>query len=258
VVGRLHVVDLGDFDEIEMLFMGDIHAGDDAHDMSAFLEDIAYLKDTPNAFAFINGDLYQAEGRHTVGVANKVWPVVETRHYLQRVLEPVAHKVVGVNRGNHDARVYKNGCGEDSVDALCASLGLHYFESGEADLCLRFGKSPNDGHAVRYGIYAAHGCSGGRTEGAGLNAVARFRTIRSRADIYVMSHIHDPVSKVVREHYQDLTRGNVVEQQVALVITPSYQKRDGYAIDKNYAPKALGAARVFLDGRFKHMRAVNE
>lgn len=256
VVSRMHTVDLGDIESAEVLFMADLHAGDDAHDMDRFLADVAYVRDTPDTYCFINGDLYQAESRHTVGVPNNCWSVKDTRHYLARTLKPLveAGKLLGINRGNHDARVYRHST-EDSIDALVCELGCHYFETGEADLRIKLGENPNSGSRIAYGIFAAHGCRGGRTEGARANAVSDLRKVRTGADVYLMSHVHAGMVIPKRVHRYDLMKGNVIAQDVLLIVTPSYQKRDGYATDRNFEPQPTGAIHVTFDGRWKGMSA---
>lgn len=97
-----------DIPELEIHTFADEHIGDEHCDMKRLLDRIDYVKNTPNAYCIMNGDLLDNATKTSIGdtYTQEFNPMAQ----LQRAVElftPIAHKCMCVTHGNHENRTYK-------------------------------------------------------------------------------------------------------------------------------------------------------
>jgi len=128
LVARARKVDLSHHESVEIVSMGDLHTGDAHCEWTMIRSAVDWLKEAANRYAVIPGDVFNTAILNSVSLdlSEPPMPVMDARHLLARILEPVRDRILAIVPGNHDDRLIKSS-GEDSVDALACELGLPYF-----------------------------------------------------------------------------------------------------------------------------------
>ncbi len=255
LVARARKWDLSQHDSVEIVSMGDLHTGDAHCEWSMIRGAVDWLKEEPNRYAIIPGDLFNTAmiGSVSLDLSEPPMPTMEARHLLARILEPVRDRVLAIVPGNHDDRLTKS-TGEDSVDALACELALPYFPEGEAFLELSVGHYEHNGSPIKYRGLVVHGTAGGRLPGGKANALLNMRRIVHNCDFYLNGHGHTPML-IPEVAWAFDSYGNVREQQQWFISCGSSLKRGGYPVKKSFPPLARVFPTLTLHGGSKHMTA---
>ena len=254
---------LPDFDKLEILPLADLHLGDIHSDGKKINEWLAYIKDTPNCYTILNGDLMNTAIKTAVGTGvymdslNPMEQLAQCVKLFGQIAE--AGKILAVTSGNHEARVFKND-GIDSTAMMCAQLKIeHLYSPTSALIFIQFGKQ--NGHKnhwpVLYSIYCVHGTgAGGRKEGGKINRLADLAEIVD-ADIFLMSHTHLPA--IMRNSFHRVDRRHCTVQKVdRLFINTSstLEYAGGYGELYSFKPNSLETPMIILSGRERKMQAI--
>ena len=250
---------LGDFNEIRILPLADLHLGDinvDFKKIQGWLEEI---KSNPNTFAILNGDLMDAAIKGSVGdtYGASLQPM-EQLHQCVKLFEPIKDKILAVMPGNHEARIYRSD-GLDLTAIMCSQLGIgERYSPASALIFVRFGRNRCEGmhgREMHYTIYCVHGSGGGKREGAKLQRVVDLSSIID-ADIYVHSHTHMPL--IAKASYFRVTMNNSTVQKVdkLFINTGSAMNYGGYGETQSYRHAANETPVIVLDGTRRGMKAV--
>lgn len=242
---------------IEVHPMSDLHIGDAQCDYKAILEKIEYIKNTPNAYCILDGDLMDTAIASSIGdtYAANLQPMEQLKHCV-KLFEPIKGKILAVLSGNHENRVYKAD-GIDLTEVMCAQLGIpEKYSPTTALLFLRFGKNKEhrkDGKQL-YTIYVTHGSGGGRKEGGKINRLADLACIVD-ADIYITGHTHLPV--IFRESYFRVSSGNssVAPVDKLFINTAAYLDYGGYGDKQGFKPASKISPVLYLEGNKHEMAA---
>ena len=251
--------DLPYADKIEIHPMADLHIGDAHCDYKSILERIEYIKDTPNAYVILDGDLMDTAIASSVGdtYGATLSPMEQLKECV-KLFEPIRDKILAVLPGNHEQRITRQD-GIDITQLMCSQLGLHdKYSPTTALLFIRFGKQIGKGSKDRpmwYTIYVTHGSGGGRKEGGKINRLADLASIVD-ADIYVMGHTHMPA--ILKESFYRVSGPN---SSVALVEklfcnTCASLSYGGYGDAQGFKPASKCAPVIYLDGHKRDMKAM--
>lgn len=138
--------DLPFAEQIEIDPMGDLHIGDGCCDYKSIRERIERIKDTPNLYCTLGGDLMDTAIASSIG--DTYGANLQPKEQLSqccKIFEPIKDKILAVLPGNHENRVYKSD-GIDMTEIMCAQLGiLDRYTPTTALLFVRFGKESH-GH----------------------------------------------------------------------------------------------------------------
>ena len=249
--------DLPYADTIELHPMADLHLGDAHCDYKGILERLDYIKNTPNAYVILDGDLMDTAIANSVGdtYGATLQPMEQLKHCV-KLFEPIKDKILAVLPGNHENRVYRAD-GLDITQIMCSQLGLQdKYSPTTALLFVRFGK--RNGHHGRrqlYTIYVTHGSGGGRKEGGKINRLADLAGIVD-ADIYVMGHTHMPA--VLKEGFFRVSGSNSSVSLVDKLFVNTAASLDygGYGDAQGFKPASKRAPVIYLDGHKRDMRAM--
>ena len=184
--------DLPFHEQIEIHPMADLHIGDSNCAYKEILERIEYIKNTPNAYCILDGDLMDTAIASSIGdtYAANLQPMEQLKHCV-KIFEPIKDKILAVLPGNHENRVYKSD-GLDTTELMCSQLGIHgKYSPTTALLFIRFGEGMHHRKQL-YTCYCSHGSGGGKREGGKVNRLADLASIVD-ADIYIHAHTHLPV-----------------------------------------------------------------
>ena len=133
--------DLPYAESIEIHPMADLHIGDRQCDFKLIMERIEYIKNTPNAYCILNGDLMDTAVATSIGdtYGASIQPMEQLKQCMN-IFMPIKDKILAVTPGNHEHRVYKTD-GLDLTELMCAQLGIpQKYSPTTALLFIRFGK----------------------------------------------------------------------------------------------------------------------
>lgn len=248
--------DLPYAEQIEIHPMADLHIGDFNCDFKSIMERIEYIKNTPNAYCILDGDLMDTAICTSVGdtYAANLQPMEQLKQCV-KIFEPIKDKILGVLPGNHENRVYKSD-GLDITELMCAQLGIpEKYSPTTALLFIRFGKRTKDhGRPMFYTAYVTHGSGGGKKEGGKVNRLADLASIVD-ADIYIHAHTHLPL--VFKESFFRVSGSNssVALVDKLFVNTAASLNYGGYGDRQGFKPASKRSPVIYLDGKKRDMWA---
>ena len=242
--------DLPYAEQIELHVMADRHFGDPHSDYRATVDSIEHIKNTPNAYCVLGGDLMDAAIAASVGdtYGASLQPMEQLKQCV-KLFKPLADngKILAVVPGNHEHRIYKQD-GIDITALMCNQLGIaDRYSNTTALLFIRFGKNNSHNRRHLYTMYVTHGSGGGRREGGKINRLVDLASIVD-SDIYVMGHTHMPA--IVRESFFRVSGSNssVAEVEKLFVNTAAALKYGGYGDAQGYKPSSTTAPVIYLSG----------
>ena len=245
--------DLPYAETIEIHPMADLHIGDNMCDFKSVMERIAYIKNTPNAYCILDGDLMDTAIASSIGdtYGANLQPMEQLKQCV-KIFEPIKDKILAVLPGNHENRVYKSD-GVDLTEIMCSQLGIpQRYSPTTALLFIRFGDKGSHHHNRKqlYTVYVTHGSGGGRKEGGKVNRLADLASIVD-ADIYIHAHTHLPL--VFKESffrtYPSTSSAELVEK--LFVNTAASLNYGGYGDRMGYKPTSKKSPVIYLHG-LKH------
>jgi predicted phosphodiesterase len=244
-----------DLKEIEIHALSDWHIGDGMSDFRLIQQTLEYIKNTPNAFVMLNGDLMDTAICSSIGdtYGANLQPMEQLKTCV-KLFEPIKDKILCILPGNHENRVYKTD-GIDMTALMAAQLGLsERYTDTTALLFVRFGHN-DKGRKMCYTIYTTHGSGGGRKEGGKINRLADLATIVD-ADCYVCGHAHLPALFKERYYRPDPQNSAVACVDKLFVNTASTLDYGGYGDKQGYKPASKDNPIILLNGKEKKMRAI--
>lgn len=246
-----------DLDSIEIHPLADLHIGDKCCLFKDIQQELDYIKNTPNAYCLLDGDLMDTAISNSVGdtYAQDLTPSEQIKHCVA-IFGPIKNKILAVCGGNHENRIYKQD-GIDITALMCDELGISdKYSSTAALLYIRFGKEAktSGGRKVRYSLYMLHGNGNGRKEGGKLQRLADLCEIID-ADIYVAAHVHQPAGFRNKFYRCDPKNNGVMKVEHLFVNTAAWLEYGGYSEKMALKPGSGINPVIMLDGH-RHMARV--
>ena len=245
--------DLPDKGIIEIYPLADLHIGDAMSDGKMILNTLDYIKNTPNTYCILDGDLMDTAVCSSIGdtYGANLQPMEQLKTCV-RLFQPLADagRILAVLPGNHENRVYKSD-GIDMTEMMCAQLRIpERYSPTTALLFVRFGKDnrkERKGRPHLYTIYVTHGSGGGRREGGKVNRLADLASIVD-ADIYIHAHTHLPL--VFKEAFYRVSGSNssVAMVDKLFVNTAAALNYGGYGDKAGFKPASKCYPVIYLDG----------
>lgn len=253
-----------DITQLEIHTFADEHIGDEYCDMPRLLERIEYVKNTPNAYCIMNGDILDNATKTSIGdtYTQEFNPMEQLKRAVE-LFSPIKDKILCITHGNHENRTYKKE-GINLSYLIASQLGLtDYYSPTSAVLFIRFGKKSN-GHKesngsgkvrkICYSIYVLHGSGGGRKEGAKAIRLADMASIVD-TDIYIHSHTHLPMIMKQGFHRIDYMNSAIAYVTKLFVNTAANLKYGGYGEAGEFKPSSTETPVIYLDGQNKDFYA---
>ena len=249
---------------IEIHTFADEHIGDEQCDMKRLLERIEYVKNTPNAYCIMNGDILDNATKTSIG--DTYTQTYSPMEQLQRAVElfaPIKDKILCVTHGNHENRTYKKeGINLSSLIANQLNLEDRYTPTS-AVLFIRVSANSRGQHETNgsgklrkicYTLYVLHGSGGGRKEGAKAIRLADMASIID-TDIYIHSHTHLPMIMKQGYHRIDPRNSTVAHVDKLFVNTAANLKYGGYGEAAEFKPSSMETPVIYLSGTEKDFKA---
>ena len=253
-----------DIKQLEIHPFADEHIGDEHCDMKRLMDRIEYVKNTPNAYCILNGDLMDNATKTSIGdtYTQEFNPMEQLRRAVE-IFSPIANKCLCITHGNHENRTYrKEGINLSYLIAKQLSLEDKYSPTSAA-LFIRFGankngkKETNGSGRLRkicYTMYVLHGSGGGRKEGAKAIRLADMASIID-TDIYVHSHTHLPMIMKQGYHRIDTKNSTVTLVDKLFVNTAANLNYGGYGEAGEFKPTSKETPVIYLSGTEKFFKA---
>ena len=250
--------------ELEIHTFADEHIGDEQCDMKRLIERIEYVKNTPNAYCILNGDLMDNATKTSIGDSySQVFNPMQQLEKAVELFSPIASKCLCITHGNHENRTWKKE-GINLSRLIAEQLGLSdKYTATSAVLFIRFGeesrhkKESNGSGKYRmmcYTMYVLHGSGGGRKEGAKAIRLADMASIID-TDIYVHSHTHLPMVMKQGFHRIDNKNSTVSLVDKLFVNTAANLNYGGYGEAGEFKPSSKDTPVIYLDGTKKYFNA---
>ena len=240
---------------IEIRIFADLHIGDKHCATEAIAKEIEYVRNTPNCYAILNGDILNNATKTSVSdsYAELLSPMEQLTMFV-KLFEPIKDKILVITQGNHENRTYIKE-GVDLTQVVAQQLGLidRYSKTG-AVLFLKVGerKLPTGNKCVPivYSFYIIHGSGGGRKEGAKAIRLADMASIVD-VDIYIHGHTHLPM--VLREGFFRTDHSNSTVKYVDKLFVNGSARLvyGGYGESFEFKPASLVCPTLYLSGTEK-------
>lgn len=255
---RIIKIDLPtELESVELHVFADEHIGDEHSDIKRVIERIEYVKNTPNAYCILNGDIMDNATKTSIGdTYTQVFNPMEQLARAVELFAPIKDKILCITHGNHENRTYKKeGINLSRLIADQLGLGDKYTPTS-ALIFVRFGEG---GASTRYRktcytIYTLHGSGGGRKEGAKAIRLADMASIID-ADIYIHSHTHLPMIMKQAYHRVSWSNSSVALVDKLFVNTAANLNYGGYGEAAEFKPSSKETPVIYLSGREKHFKA---
>lgn len=236
--------------DIILFPLADLHIGEPSCNMEIIKKNIEYIKNTPNCFCILNGDIIDNGTRNSIGdVYSQTLSPHDQVKLAVSIFEPIKNKIIAITNGNHEERTYRDS-GIDIMGMFAMTLGLEdYYCNESAVIFVKFGVKRTDNRknskytACQVVIYATHGRGGGRKEGAKAIRLADMANIVD-ADIYIHSHTHLPMSMKECFFRTDLTKQAIVPCEKLFVNTGSSLNYAKYAEKIECKPNSTATPRI--------------
>lgn len=253
-----------DITVLEIHTFADEHIGDEHCDIKRLMDRIEYVKNTPNAYCILNGDILDNATKTSIGdTYMQEFNPMEQLQKANELFAPIKDKILCITHGNHENRTYKKE-GINLSYLIAKQLGLaDKYTPTSAVLFIRFGKASNgvketngSGNVRKmcYTIYVLHGSGGGRKEGAKAIRLADMASIID-TDIYIHSHTHLPMVMKQGFHRIDLRNSTVAHVDKLFVNTAANLKYGGYGEAGEFKPSSMETPIIYLDGKRKDFKA---
>jgi len=235
-----------------LLPIADLHIGDPFFHEKKFTKLVDWIKDTPNAYVVLVGDILNCATKNSKSdiYGEKMNPG-DAKKYAVKMLDPIKDKILGSVWGNHERRVYRES-GIDIAEELADKLGVPYGREGML-YNIKFDPYPELRRGkVNYTVYTNHGTGGGKTKGSKVNVTTGLSNI-VLCDLYISAHTH--LANVNKDRYfvPDTRNGKIDSMTMTYASAGGFLDYGGYAEDGGFPPAKLGTCRCRLNGTRKDL-----
>ena len=248
--------ELGNIDKLTIIPISDVHIGDKTANIKAFRDVLERIKNEPNTFTILNGDLCNIALKTSKSdvYSDELTPMEQVLQIIN-FLEPIKDKILVMSNGNHEDRITKD-TNIDILYLVAKQLKLEQIYSPSWwYLYLSFGKT-NKNRPALYTISGYHGFGGGSTIGGKANKVKKMSQV-VLADVYLMSHVHEPINTKGVIFVPDYQHKSIVKKEMYYCISNSFVEYEGsYAEKMGLIPSNTGINEIVLDGTKKGIRLI--
>lgn len=244
--------------DVKIIPIADVHVGEYHCNMKLLKEVIDIIEKEPNTYTILNGDLINnAIANSKSDIYSESMNIKEEINTIVNLFEPLAkkNKILCISSGNHEDRTYKQ-TGIDIMENIASKLGiLDRYVNGLWYIYLIFGNS-NKQRPIQYTICGYHGSGGGGTKGSKINKVTKMSQI-AIADLYVMSHVHDPMTTPGVIFLPDNQHHTLVKHEMKYIVTNSFLEYLGsYGEKLGLIPGSTTPVEAVLDSTKKKIKVI--
>lgn len=241
--------------DITIIPIGDVHLGARECMEQEFIEFIDKVKDAPDVYLILGGDLINNATRSSVSnIFEETMRPSEQKREMAKILAPCADKILAAVSGNHERRSGKDADDDVTYDILCKIDREEIYRENMAFVKLQFGDCHKDGERnPTYNLVVTHGAGGGAlTSGAVLRG-ERFGYAVDGMDALIFGHTHKPFTTVPGKIVIDPRNNKVSIKPFKVINMTSWLDYGGYAMSKMLLPSSHNLHTLRLSGDHKEM-----
>lgn len=217
----------------------DIHYGHSTHNFEKFMGYVNWIKETPNVYAILGGDLMENaidDGRGMM--YDQEHPPMSQLDRMTEILSTIAHKILVSTPGNHEARTKKK-TGIDVAQVLSERLKVPYF-NGPVTVSIM----AND---YKWTFYVFHGFGNSQTKGGKMNIASRPKGWTSLVHFFLSGHTHDCIAESETMIVEDPLNCRLLFVKQWTVVAQAFLGWYGsYGYESGYKPPSQGGVSIEL------------
>lgn len=261
---------LPDFEMIQHQFLGghditvipvaDVHLGSPECREQEFMEFIQKVKETPNTYLVLLGDLIDNGTKSSVtNPFRATMPPSQQKREMANILEPVRDRILCILPGNHERRSMKDA-DDDPVYDIAAKLDIeHLYRENIAFVKIQLGtedaqdEHSNSKYRPCYNLVVTHGAGGGIMTGGSVNRSERFGYVIDGMDALIVGHTHKPYTTQPGKIVIDPRNNQVTVKPFKVVCATSWLDYGGYAARMMLLPSTFCLNTINLSGYGKEI-----
>lgn len=230
-------------DEIDIIPIADVHLGAIEHNVDAWENFLLKIKNEPNTYFVLVGDLIQNNVKSSVGSPfDQVWRPMEQKAIMTKYLEPFKDRILCAVSGNHERRTSKEADQDLTYDIMTKLEIEDLYRENAAFMKINIGdradrrsvkgRVPN----VGYVFCVTHGSAGGRLTGNPINRAEEFSRSIEGLDCLIVGHSHKGAVTRPKRLVIDPHNNKVKPRSYLIVSAESWMNYGGYAAQKMLQP----------------------
>mgnify|MGYP003571250542 CR=1 FL=1 len=247
--------------DITIIPISDVHLGSEECMEQRFIEFIETVKNTPNTYLTLGGDLIDNGTRSGVSnIFRATMPPSQQKKEMANILSEVRDRILCFVPGNHERRSGKDADDDPCYD-IAAKLDLeHLYRENIAFLKIQLGKRNRENGTIASGderptyiLTVTHGAGGGILTGAAVNRNERFACVLDGCDALIIGHTHKPFTTQPGKIFIDPRNNKVSVKPFKVISSTSWLEYGGYAAQKMLLPSTHCLQTLTLKGDHKEM-----
>lgn len=206
-------------------FMGDMHFGNPNTDNKRILQEVEAIKETPNFFVALMGDLVDGIWWGGAGQSEQSQSLSEQHGFLRTLFRSLRGKVLFAVSGEHDSK-WASKSGSDPYDIMSGETGAPYIR-GIAEVGINVGD-------FLYKLVAGHKMRGHSMYNKNHPTYRASKFGIQGADVYASAHNHQ--KQIAQETLRDFGE----EREVTHVAVGPYKDSDEYGDRSGFAKQKRG------------------
>ena len=243
--------------DITIIPISDVHLGSPECMEQEFIKFIETVKETPNVYLILGGDLIDNGTRSSVTNPFRATmsPSVQKRE-MANILMPVRDRILCMMPGNHERRSGKDADDDPCYD-IAAKLDLeNLYRENIAFIKIQLGLEGHDCAGFQrpcYVLTVVHGSGGGILTGGAVNRSERFGYVIDGADALILGHTHKPYTTQPGKIQIDSRNNKVSIKPFKVISSTSWLQYGGYAAQKMLLPTTHCINKLTLRGDHKEL-----
>lgn len=241
--------------DIQIVPISDVHLGAREFSEERWIKFIETVKDTPNMYIILGGDLINNSTRNSVSnIFDERMRPSDQKKLMVNYLVPIRDRILCSVTGNHERRSGKDADDDPCYDIM-AKLDLeHLHRENIAFLKIQMGRARACGtRNPTYTIAVTHGSGGGILSGAAINRNERFGYTIDGADALIVGHTHKPMVSQPGKLVIDKQHNTVSVRPFKVIVSTSWLDYGGYAAQKMLLPSSFALQTIELKGTTKEI-----
>ena len=242
-------------EDIKIYPVSDVHLGAAEHLTREWELFCQRVKDEPNSYIILGGDLVNNGTRTSVtNVFAETMRPREQKRIMTAMLGPLRDKILCAVSGNHERR-NRDVDNDITYDIMCKLDLEHLYRENIAFVKIKMGNKRNDGTKnPTYVLVVTHGSGAGVLTGGSVNRNERFGYVLDGADALIVGHTHKPFVTQPSKIKIDPQNNRVTFKPFKVVSMTSWLGWGGYAAQKMLLPTSFAPQTITLCGKRKQMR----
>lgn len=238
----------------------DVHLGSRECREQDFIEFINSIKDKPNTYVILGGDLLDNGTRNSLtNVFRATLSPSAQKREMAKILEPIRGQILCATDGNHERR--NRDVDDAPILDIMSKLDLeHLYRPNMAFVKIQMGEQENANgnrscsrYRPTYVFCVTHGSGGGALPGGIINRNERMGYALDGVDCLVVGHSHKPMISQPGKIVVDTHNNNVTIKPFKVVVATSWLDYGDYAMQKMLQPTSHALQTIRLSAFKKEM-----